>query len=166
MPPKPKDSTKAESTETPTAVAPLPASPIPTPSYTPIATAAVPLTVSQIEWLSHAPAPVPDGNPNWVYDSMNGTIYGQVSHPDLLLDITMLQVNRDSCDALLYVVGNAGRQTTTRLYGPSLAAWVKRYGDDAEVPYLSILDRLTVAEYDAAAAQIGACTIRRDLRHQ
>ena len=126
----------------------------PTPTETPSPTP-LPLTWNDIEWLDRAPAPVPDGNPDWVYDSMNGTIYGQVSHPDLLLDITVLQVNRQDCNAILYVVGDTGRQTTTRLYGPSLAAWVDKYGDDAETPYLSILDRLTVAEYDAIAAQIG-----------
>ena len=96
---------------------------------------------------------------------MNGTIYGQVSHPDLLLDITVLQVNRQDCNAILYVVGNAGRQTTTRLYGPSLAAWTERYGDDAEAPYLSILARLTVSRIRRDSGSNRACTIRRDLRH-
>ena len=145
----------------PSAVAPLPASPIPTPSSTPIATATaqptatVPLAASWIEWLSRAPAPIPEGNPDWVYDSMNGTIYGQVSHPDLLLDITMLQVNRGSCNALLYVVGDVGEPKNIPLYGAPLAAWVDKYGEGTEAPDFNLLARLSVVEYDAIAAQIG-----------
>ena len=113
-------------------------------------------TWTDIEWLRRAPAPVPEGNPDWVYDSMNGTIYGQVSHPDLLLDITMLQVNRDSCDALLYVVGDVGEPKNIPLYGAPLAAWVDKYGAGTEAPDFNLLARLTVAEYDAIVAEVGA----------
>ena len=123
---------------------------------TPIATAVVPLTWNDIEWLRAAPAPIPEGNPDWVYDSMNGTIYGQAAHPDLLLDITVLQVNRPGLQRHPLCCGRywqSRRQLACT--GLRLRRGWNKYGDDAEVPYLSILDRLSVAEYDAVAAQIG-----------
>ena len=145
----------------PTAVPTATSTPLPTPTALaestplPLPTSA-PLAWADIEWLRTAPAPAPDGHPDWVYDSRLGTIYGQVSHPDLLLDITMLQVNRGSCNALLYVVGDVGEPKNIPLYGAPLAAWVDKYGAGTEAPYFNLLARLTVAEYDAIVAEVGA----------
>ena len=135
----------------PDATTPIPVSTsVETPSPSP-----TPLQWTDVEFLRAAPVPIPDGAPEWIYDSDLGIVYGQVEHPDLLLDFTKLEVNRSECNALLYAVGDVGEPTTIPLYGAALMAWWDKYGEDAEVPYFSLLARLTVTEYDAIALDLG-----------
>ena len=95
----------------PTATA-VPPTPTPEPTATPIPPTPLPApTGLEITWAVRFPWGVPDGAPDWVWDSMNGTIYGEST--SALLDYPRLRmtVRVGDCDAKLQVVGDLDGQT-------------------------------------------------------
>ena len=150
--------------------------PRPTPTPTPTATA-MPATMPtptatqaafEVEWRERSGIPVPDGAPDWTYDSMNGFFLGSSGYPLLDLWLVALTIDVRNCGASMDVVGGLSAveyegepltftPTTIRITGPFLTLWEQdNPGADywTEAPYLQRAV-VTIAAYDAVARALG-----------